>query len=810
MSGADSNQAFQDFMKTIMAVIIFAIIVGALFWALVNALANNSVPIIAILPIALAVAVLALAYKYNVLQKHGKRIISYIIFISFLLSAIMIINTSQNVSATTLVFSDDFEGGNTGWTLGGSADITTWHSHSPTHGLQIGTPSDTAYRSTTLNYPCSVDFWFYHPDSPGSTLDLIRFYDSAWGITGAGIYYDMSNNLYSQDYNNGTHTDLIASSVPDNSWNHIVLSMTDSYHFNVVLNGVDKGDHFGNPGGDIGKIYVGQVDGSYANIVFDDFIVSNTANVVTWKPTFLNSPSIISGLNATYYYNAQLNESCTITMDIKPSWTTLSGHNISGVPDTIGVKQFSMKAISTNGTLSAWKNWSVVITNAGVVSSFNYEPFNNLTQWTYVADINHCEIVNTTYISAPNCLRIAVGSGSYYISKIFNPELSYPLIASINFKVNATTVSDLFNFHPLEVNGHTCGIYHDNGNNTFQFWNWDTGTNYTYICPITNPYDWNSLSYYFPDAYHIFYTLNGVVLKGTNLDGSYNQTPNGGHESSVGSIEIEANEPTGWVYFDDLSLGALNYTPPTPVAPYFTSSPVISVYTNSTYEYDVTTNTTSFITASSLPGWLILSNDSQMVSDHNLTSIILSPSTPGSFNVELKAWITIGYYAYQNFTIVVSYQSIPPPVTYGIYITGAFDKAKVYWYENDNLTGVLEYLGNYSPVKNAIINITIQYPNFTTLKQFNVTTDQNGIWNCSTIMNDIRASGTNINNTYHARFYAPVQGNLNASNTMIKNIQIIPIPIPRSFNMGWILILLAILMFPLGLLLRRMKKLPKR
>jgi hypothetical protein len=84
-----------------------------------------------------------------------------------------------------------------------------------------------------------------------------------------------------------------------------------------------------------------------------------------WAPHFTSSTPPASGtMGVSYSYHATTNESCTFSMDSKPSWATLTSSTVSGTPNATGSASFHMKAVSTNGTLPAWDNWSVTISAA--------------------------------------------------------------------------------------------------------------------------------------------------------------------------------------------------------------------------------------------------------------------------------------------------------------------------------------------------------------------------------------------------------------------------------------------------------------
>ncbi|MGD0817170.1 MAG: hypothetical protein ABR986_02075 [Methanomassiliicoccales archaeon] len=80
-----------------------------------------------------------------------------------------------------------------------------------------------------------------------------------------------------------------------------------------------------------------------------------------WAPTFTNSPSTSGKIGTAYSYTPTVNESATLSLVTKPTWASWSGKTISGRPTVAGSYTFSVKAVSTSGTLSSWKNWTVTV-----------------------------------------------------------------------------------------------------------------------------------------------------------------------------------------------------------------------------------------------------------------------------------------------------------------------------------------------------------------------------------------------------------------------------------------------------------------
>ena len=126
---------------------------------------------------------------------------------------------------------------------------------------------------------------------------------------------------------------------------------------------------------------------------------TNYITVTSHAPAFINSPNVHNTPKSTYTYTATLNESSTISMDVKPAWATLAGKTISGIPGIHGNYPFSMKAISTNGTLAAWLNWTLIVTGWG--PTFTTSPTLNATigvNWTYTPHCNESCTISITML----------------------------------------------------------------------------------------------------------------------------------------------------------------------------------------------------------------------------------------------------------------------------------------------------------------------------------------------------------------------------------------------------------------------------
>ena len=93
-------------------------------------------------------------------------------------------------------------------------------------------------------------------------------------------------------------------------------------------------------------------------------------------------------------------------------------------------------------------------------------------------------------------------------------------------------------------------------------------------------------------------------------------------------------------------------------APSFTSSPILSVYNGSDYNYTVTLNESVILNLSTVAGWLTLTHEGTNITPYELHGV----GTPiGNYTMNLSAYSELGTLtAWQNFSIEV-FPAIPPP-----------------------------------------------------------------------------------------------------------------------------------------------------
>ncbi len=345
----------------------------------------------------------------------------------------------------------------------------------------------------------------------------------------------------------------------------------------------------------------------------------------TWASTFTNSPSTTGMIGSVYSYTPTVNESSTLSSVTKPSWASWSGTAMSGTPTTAGSYSFSVKAVSTSGTLSSWKNWTVTVptvvvpktwaptftntpaTVGKIGSSYSYVPtVNESSSLTLVSKPSWASWSGTTMTGTPT----TAGSYAFSVKATSN---SGTLTSWKNWTVTVPTVVVPKTWAPTFTNSPaTTG---------------KIGVVYSYTPKV------NESSSLLLVSKPSWAKWSGTTMTGTpTTAGSYSfsvkATSTSGTLTSVKSwtVTIPALEPAHW-------------------APKFIKNPATTGKVWVTYSYTPTVNESSTLSSVAKPSWASWSG--KVISG--------TPTAPGSYSFSVKATSVAGdLSSWQNWTVTIS------------------------------------------------------------------------------------------------------------------------------------------------------------
>ena len=357
-----------------------------------------------------------------------------------------------------------------------------------------------------------------------------------------------------------------------------------------------------------------------------------TVTVAGWASSFTNNPLTVAKPTVTYTYAATLNESCTVSMDTKPAWATLAGKTISGIPGVIGIYSFNMKAVSTNGSLSSWKNWTVTVT--GWIPTYTSSPVLTgqvLIAYSYSITVN--ETATVTGLTIPAWLTLT-HNGTATSPWVLGGTPTVAGVYSISTKAVSSngTLTTWQNFS-ITVIGRWAPTYTSSpiltGTENIAY-SYSLTVNETATVTAINIPSWLTLS-------HNGTTTSPWVLAGTpTVHGVY-------------LIKIKGLSSAGLLYsYQNFSITIANTWAPT-----FTSSPVLTGIENVAYSYTITLNVTGTVTSLNVPSWLsIAAAKNGTTGPWVLTG---TPTVHGVYVVNLRAYSAVGLlYSYQNFSITIA------------------------------------------------------------------------------------------------------------------------------------------------------------
>ena len=175
---------------------------------------------------------------------------------------------------------------------------------------------------------------------------------------------------------------------------------------------------------------------------------------IKWAASFTNSPSTVSLGLILYSAVPHTNESSVVTALNLPSWATMANngsstnpHTISGTPLAPGPYNFKIRAVSINGTLSSYQNWTltayvdtIFYSNNTVTNTIYHN--NTVTVTVYhnntvtLTHYNNNTVTNTTYHNN----TVTMTNTIYHNNTVY-----------LDFYHNSTILVDVSRIHRLSV-----------------------------------------------------------------------------------------------------------------------------------------------------------------------------------------------------------------------------------------------------------------------------------------------------------------------------------------------------------------------
>ena len=333
-----------------------------------------------------------------------------------------------------------------------------------------------------------------------------------------------------------------------------------------------------------------------------------TVPIGRWAPSFASSPDTTTLKDSLYSYVPLLNETGTIQSVTLPNWGAFANGIVNGTPTENGAYNFSLRAVSTNGTRWVWQNWSVQV--GGWAPVFINSPALSIirgAEYSYTPLLNETGI--TTAITLPSWAHL------------------------INGTVNGTPTMlgvDNFGLKGTSTNG-TLSAY--------KSWQVTVGgwaPEFTSE-PVTTRRN-NTVTFYEPTANETaeFNLIEFPIWAAQLNNGTVVYSPN---EAGTFNFSLEATSTTGTlsVYQNwSVTIGAW--------VPSFETSPDTTAQLGESYSYEPELNESGTISIDTAPDWLAFEDG------------VLGgyPDASGEFNVSLMGNSTDGgLSSWQNWTISV-------------------------------------------------------------------------------------------------------------------------------------------------------------
>lgn len=167
---------------------------------------------------------------------------------------------------------------------------------------------------------------------------------------------------------------------------------------------------------------------AHAGTVDDPYIVVTWSLPLHWAPTFTSTPVTTVTVGMPYSYAITLNESSTLTIFLNGSelpgspvnglYASYGNSTIYGRPVNPASYNVAIAAVSVAGTLTAWQNFSLVVSTVSWVAHFDGTPPTNwLTNHTYVYDPleNTSAFKNPAWTIRWHSNSTLIPNGSYFL-----------------------------------------------------------------------------------------------------------------------------------------------------------------------------------------------------------------------------------------------------------------------------------------------------------------------------------------------------------------------------------------------------------
>ncbi|MTI20625.1 adhesin, partial [Fulvivirga sp. RKSG066] len=465
----------------------------------------------------------------------------------------------------------------------------------------------------------------------------------------------------------GDYTYNIATSDPDVGDTRTITGVTVPSWLTLTDNGNGTAKLTGSPGnGDLGANSVKLRVTDNAGLSVDQDFVINVDNAND-PPAFSSTPVTIATEDQLYNYNItttdpDAGDTRVITALSIPGWLTLVDNgngtaSLSGTPTNSNVGSFSI-VLNVRDALGedANQNFTLVVNNTNDDPVFESSPVTSAVQsvaYTYnilADDPDAGDVVDLSVPTLPSWLSFTNnGNGSGTLSGTpQNTDLGSHNVVVNAADQNGSVVSQSFT------------ITVDNANDPPQFTSTpvtavDEDDLYTYNVTTSDPDVGDVLEIQelvLPNWLTL--TDNGdgtAVLSGTPLNSNV----------GVADVVIEVSDAQGLSVNQNFSIEVSNTNDP----PVFVSSPVTGAIQNQSYNYNVVTSDPDFgetrsIAASTIPGWLSLTDNG-----NGTASLTGTPTNAnlGANNVTLEVTDQSGATTTQSFIINVDNINDPPTFT---------------------------------------------------------------------------------------------------------------------------------------------------
>jgi hypothetical protein len=258
----------------------------------------------------------------------------------------------------------------------------------------------------------------------------------------------------------------IASTDVDNADDQFstTLSGTDAGSFTITTAGVLTFNTA--PDFETKTTYTVIVTASDGSLTDTQTITVNITNVNDNTPTFTSSPVTTADEGSVYSYNLTATDSdasdvVSFSVNIKPSWLTLTGSNLTGTPTCSDVGANNVELVASDGTNNTTQSFSITVTDSD--SSCNAAP---------------------TFTNSPT-LTVNEDSSYSYTPSATDAEsdaFSYSLVTAPSFITMANTTTGVISGTPENDNVGTHAI-------TIRVADAASGTNQNFVLTVNNTND---------------------------------------------------------------------------------------------------------------------------------------------------------------------------------------------------------------------------------------------------------------------------------------------------------------------------------